>query len=187
MKRLFDPCGRRRQTICLFVAGVLPQAERSVVERHLAACPSCRSYFAEVKSVTTALTVAAQSTSEIQPSVTAVARWENAIRQAKIAGTPRQTSFTGGDLSWWQEVLWPWRGVWTGLAGAWAILLAFHLTQSDASPKMTNPSVPAMASFREQHKILNELLADRAAAPDLERPKSFTPKPRTERAEAISA
>jgi hypothetical protein len=38
----------------------------------------------------------------------------------------------------------------------------------------------AMVSFREQQRILNELFADHTPATEADRPKTFSPRPRTE-------
>jgi len=42
-------------------------------------------------------------------------------------------------------------------------------------------SAPVMMSFQEQQKLLNELLVDRSLPDDVDRPKSFLPRPRSER------
>ena len=38
-----------------------------------------------------------------------------------------------------------------------------------------------MMSFQEQQKLVNELLADRSLPVDTDRPKTFSPRPRSER------
>ena len=48
-------CTRHRPNLCLLASGVLPASERAALERHLAACPDCRTYFAEIQSVTASL------------------------------------------------------------------------------------------------------------------------------------
>jgi hypothetical protein len=187
MNRLFDSCRTRRENLALLAAGALDGPERADAECHLAACPQCRNYFAGIQSVSIALTASAHAGAEIRPTAAAVARWASAIRSDQTKPTPRQTSSVANHLPWWREVIWPWRRAWTGLAGTWAILLVFHLMQHDVRPKAVVSSAPMIASIREQQKILNELLADRSAAPDIDRPKTFSPKPRTARAESIAA
>lgn len=82
----------------------------------------------------------------------------------------------------WRELILPSRRLWAGLAGAWVVILAVHFALRDpagtGSPKVY---VPAMMSFQEQQKLLNNLLTDRSAPVDVDRPKPFVPRPSGER------
>jgi hypothetical protein len=83
----------------------------------------------------------------------------------------------------WQELVWPCRRTWAGLAAVWVVLALVNVTQRDGSPAVMAKSAPSTAillTFRDQQKILNELFADRALPLDAERPRIFSPKPRTE-------
>jgi len=80
----------------------------------------------------------------------------------------------------WQELFLPSRRVWSGLAAVWLLILAVNVAQHDASPAGNMTAAPAMMSFREQQRWMNELFADRAPTADAEPPKTFAPKPRTE-------
>jgi hypothetical protein len=87
-------------------------------------------------------------------------------------------------------VFWPWRRVWAGVAAAWLVILAGNLLLPDPSPAITAksaaPSQEAIASFRDQQKILAELLPEHSAPRDAERQKIFSPKPRTERFKVVA-
>jgi hypothetical protein len=86
-------------------------------------------------------------------------------------------------LLFWRELIMPSRRIWAGLAAAWVLILAVNLALRDpAQPAtITKASVPAIMSFQEQQKLLNALLADRSLPGDVDRPKAFLPRPRSER------
>jgi hypothetical protein len=89
----------------------------------------------------------------------------------------------GGANKLWQELVWPCRRIWIGLAAVWLLLFIVNFSQRDGSQAMMAKSAPTaemMMTFRDQQKLLNELLADRALPADAERPRIFLPKPRTE-------
>lgn len=80
----------------------------------------------------------------------------------------------------WLELVWPCRRIWTGLAAAWLLILAVNLAQHDAAPAGKISTAPAMMSFSEQQRWMNERFADRAPAGDAEPTEIFAPKPRSE-------
>jgi hypothetical protein len=83
----------------------------------------------------------------------------------------------------WLELIWPCRRIWTGLTVVWVLLVAVNISQREPSPpalaKSTTPQEMA-GVFRDQQKLLNELLADRGLPVEADRPRVFAPKPRTE-------
>jgi len=83
----------------------------------------------------------------------------------------------------WRELISPSRRTWAGIAVAWVVILVVNFSLRDpAQPGSTiKVSAPAMMSFQEQQKLLNELLADRSVPMDTDRPKTFSPRPRSER------
>jgi hypothetical protein len=83
----------------------------------------------------------------------------------------------------WMELVWPCRRIWTGLAVVWVLLAIINISQRDSSPAVmakTTSTREMVTMFRDQQKMLNELLADRALPVEAERPRTFAPKPRTE-------
>lgn len=81
----------------------------------------------------------------------------------------------------WRKLILPSRRTWAGLAAVWLILLAINLAQHEPTPVGQAPAAPAMMSFREQQRLMNELFADRSLpAAETDRPKPFSPRPRTE-------
>ncbi len=95
----------------------------------------------------------------------------------------------GGSNKLWQELVWPCRRIWAGLAAVWVLIFIVNVSQRDGSQTMMAKSAPTemMMTFRDQQKWLNELLADRSLSMDVERPKIFSPKPRTETFEFLTA
>jgi hypothetical protein len=83
----------------------------------------------------------------------------------------------------WRELILPSRRTWAGIAAAWVVILAVNFSLRDPVPpgNAAKMSAPEMMSFQEQQKLLNELLADRSLPVDGERPKTFSPGPRSER------
>lgn len=184
MKRFFDPCRRQRQSLSLLAAGALPKAEKDQIESHLAACAHCRKYFEEIKAVTTPLANWADDLAQLQPSESVRTRWSKAIMAAGQPVGVRRLTPAMAFHGWWQDVIWPRRRVWAGLAAVWVMILAGNFSLRESSPVITAksalPTQEAVASFRDQQKILAELLPDNSAPRDAERPKLFSPKPRTQ-------
>ena len=83
----------------------------------------------------------------------------------------------------WQELIWPCRRIWIGLAAVWVLLAIVNFSQRDGSQvhlaKSSTPAAMTM-TFRDQQKLLNELFADRSLPMEAARPRIFSPKPRTE-------
>lgn len=83
----------------------------------------------------------------------------------------------------WLELVWPCRRTWTGLAAVWLVLFLINFSQRDPASSGAGRLVHApavMMSWQAQQRWMSELLADRAAPPDADRPRNDLPKPRTE-------
>jgi hypothetical protein len=82
----------------------------------------------------------------------------------------------------WRELIFPSRRTWAGIAAAWVLILVVNFSLRDpgqgGAAKITTPE---MMSFQEQQKLVNELLADSFLPDDVDRPKTFSPRPRSER------
>jgi hypothetical protein len=86
----------------------------------------------------------------------------------------------------WQELVWPCRRIWSGLALVWVLLFLVNFSGRDNVSSVTGKpvrSAEVMMSLQVQQRWMNELLADRSVPPEADRPRSFTPKPRTEKSE----
>jgi hypothetical protein len=90
----------------------------------------------------------------------------------------------------WRELVLPSRRVWTGLAAVWMVLFIVNVSQRDNVSSVTGQPVhssPVMMSWQVQQRLMNEVLADRVAPPDVDRPRNVAPKPRTETDEMEAA
>jgi hypothetical protein len=82
----------------------------------------------------------------------------------------------------WRELILPSRRLWAAVATAWVVILLVNLSLRDPVPGgSVKVYAPAMMSFQEQQTLLNALLTDRSSPVDIDRPKSFTPRPSGER------
>jgi hypothetical protein len=126
----------------------------------------------------------------------------DAIRQSVVAELPRPATREQSLLAFmvaglrngcnplWRELVWPCRRIWTGLAVIWILIFAVNFSQRDRTPAALAKSTPTagmMMTFRDQQKMLNELFADRSLPAEAERPRIFSPKPRTETANFLTA
>jgi hypothetical protein len=131
----------------------------------------------------------------------AVAPKLDAIRREAVAGLNHQDTKAqrgtanlvslclGGSNKIWEELIWPCRRIWSGLAAVWILIFIVNFSQRDGSQTMIAKSVPTtemMMTLRDQQKLLDELLADRSLPVDVERPRIFSPKPRTETTELLT-
>jgi hypothetical protein len=90
----------------------------------------------------------------------------------------------GGSNKLWLELIWPCRRIWTGLAAVWILIFIVNFSQQDKSEMMarktSSPSPEMMLAFRQQEILLAELIGPNE--PQIaERPKTFSPRPSSER------
>jgi anti-sigma factor RsiW len=196
MNGLFQPCTRYRQSLCLLAGGVLPESEQDQLQAHLAGCAACRNYLAELESVTTPLTNWEKDFAHILPGAVARGRWAKAVTAAGRSARPGSARWVIQPTpilalrEWCQAVIWPCRRQWAALALVWMMIFAGHYSLRDHSPfralKSAPPSQALILAFQERQTILAELLTDHSASREADRPKSFSPKPRTERVRILT-
>ena len=189
MKRFFNPCGRYRRDLCLLAGGALPAPERDAIENHLAACADCRKYYDELKAVTVPLRSWEENFSRIQPDPTVQRQWARAVQAAGGPEPVRRLTPAMAFLDWWQDVIWPCRRIWAGMAAVWVVLLVVNLSGRDHSQTLarkSSPPTPEMImTFRQQESLLIELIGP-SSPTEVERQKTFLPKPRTERVKILT-
>jgi hypothetical protein len=95
----------------------------------------------------------------------------------------------GGSNKLWRELIFPCRRTWAALAAVWMALFIFNVSQRDkselAARKLPPPSPEAIMAWRQQEKLLAELIGPSGTS-DAERRKIVLPKPRTENAEFLA-
>jgi len=182
MGRFLDPCRRFRRDLCLLAGGALSRAETEAVEKHIATCPDCRAYDAEIKTVTAPIETWRENFASLQPSPAARQLWARAIEAPGRKGAARQLTLVEALHDWWREMIWPWRRIWMGLAAVWVVILAGNISLHSPARALAAKSPPLsremILSFKDQQKILADLLDPQA--PESDPPKRFLPKPRTE-------
>jgi hypothetical protein len=122
-----------------------------------------------------------------------------AWREEILAVAVRHSSYSCGEIrsssffailnrrlvSWF----WPHPAAWGGLAAIWIFIFAVHFSIRDQTPilaeKVSPPSPEVIAELRQQQRLFAELIGpnDSDAA---DRPKTFAPRPRSERIEFLT-
>ena len=126
----------------------------------------------------------------------------DAIRQTTVAAVYDRHSLTEPATVWrsqtaatnifqtvWWELILPSRRIWSGLATIWIVLFLLNVSQRDNLSSVTGKPVRsggAMMNLQAQQRWMNELLADRSVPMEADRPRNFSPKPRTETAETVA-
>ncbi len=85
-------------------------------------------------------------------------------------------------------LLWPHPKAWAGLAAVWVCIGALNFSTRDASPRLAEKSAPpspeVIVELKKQQRLFAELVGSYEPT-DADRPRIFSPKPRSERAEIL--
>lgn len=88
----------------------------------------------------------------------------------------------------WMELVTPCRRIWLGFAAVWILLFMINSAQRDTSENVVAQAAPPagmMMAYRDQQKMLEELLAEKPGPTAEERPHRAVPKPRSEVIETV--
>ena len=90
-------------------------------------------------------------------------------------------------MKFWQELIWPCRRIWLGMAAIWFVVLACNMSMDEthkvAANQMPAPTPEMVAALREQKQLLVQLLDPNASTPAL---PAAAPRPRSERRETVA-
>jgi hypothetical protein len=183
MNWFLNPCRRYRQNFCLLASGLLSEPDRAGIEKHLAECADCRSYYDEIRTVTAPLAGWEKYFTHIEPDAAVQLRLAKAIASADKSKSIR--TFRPGVIlrDGWLQLIWPCRRIWAGLAAVWVLLLVTNVSMRDSlqiTIAKTSPTPEMISSFQQQEKILAELIGPaetRVSRP----PKPSLPRPSSER------
>ncbi|HTA31702.1 MAG TPA: zf-HC2 domain-containing protein [Candidatus Cybelea sp.] len=178
MKWIWNRC-RRRQEISLFAAGALGQEEKIELERHLAVCGECRNHYAEIKTLTAPLAGWEKNLSGIEATPASRMRWGSAVHDAGAPSAMGQSALKNFWRISWEELIWPSRGAWAGLAALWVAMLAINVSLSDHGSDAgarASSTQEIMQAWAEQNRVLAELVQPSftlpAPPPNLPHPRS---------------
>ncbi len=183
MKWFLNPCRRHRESLCLLASGLLPESDRAGIENHLAQCVNCRSYYDEVRAVTAPLAGWERHFAHIEPDTAVHFRLAKAAAPAGKPESVRRLRPGIVLLGCWQQLIWPSRRIWAGLAAVWVAILIANFSMHEHSPGVAMKSSPTqemIVAWRQQERLLAELMGPnetQAARP----PKPLSPQPRSER------
>jgi hypothetical protein len=101
----------------------------------------------------------------------------------------REFTFAATVASGLRQIFWPNPKAWAGLAAVWIFIFALNFSMRDKSPVIAEivspPSPEVVAELRQQKLLFAELIGS-SDVREAEQPKLF-PRPRTERAEILTA
>jgi len=86
-------------------------------------------------------------------------------------------------------IFWPHPKAWAGLAAVWIFILAVNFSMRDSLPTLARQSAPPAAEVIVELKMQQRLFAELVGtyeAPDADRRKIFSPKPRSECVEILT-
>jgi anti-sigma factor RsiW len=181
MKWNWNRC-RRRQDTSLLAAGALDEKDKIELERHLAACEECRRYYGEIKFLTAPLAGWEKKLSAIEPTPAAQRRWAKAVQETEATSASCLSPLQNFWRIAWDELLWPSRYAWTGMAVLWVAMLAINAQLSDHrtydAGRRAPSSLAMIQAWAEQNRVLAELAQPAFGLPA---PPHYIARPRSQR------
>ncbi len=160
------------------------------IEQHLKSCPECARRFDEEASLEVRLRVG------LNRGQRTVTLWEDIERSVVTAAHRPQPSARHPQPAAWSSLLWAlseelqagWRRArwaWSGLAAAWAVILALNFTANEPKlPLAAGHRMPSASELRFAVKQKQLLLAELAFTSDstpADKPRAVPPSPRSDR------
>jgi len=83
-------------------------------------------------------------------------------RNSDAVSEKRRTIFTAIPLKLWNELIWPSRRAWAGLAAVWVALAVVHFSQHDRGATFqVSPDPQILEAWNEQQAIFEQLANER--------------------------
>jgi anti-sigma factor RsiW len=153
MSMFFNRCGRGRENVCLLVSGVLPDAERSALEKHLAACIRCQKYYDEIKSTAMRLADWERDFLHVGTNPEVEERWAKEFQASLELARSRQATVVHLVLDWCHDMIWPCRRIWAGFAAVWLGVFAVDFSTRSIAMKSSRPPAEMVKAFLESEGI----------------------------------
>ena len=130
-----------------------------------------------------------------QPLRPVPGEWRGEILAAARAAQPSFQSSPVARSSWLSTlntrlstIFWPHPKAWAGLAAVWVFILLLNFSMRDKSPVLAEKSLPpspeVVAQLQKQQRMFAELVGLNEPH-DVDRNKTASPKPRSERVEIL--
>ncbi len=184
----WNNCSRHAQRLSLLAAGMLPEAERAILQNHLHQCSGCQARLKQAQDVAAHLRTAGETIPRLEPPLSLQRRWRNAVLReanASHAPSPLHTEQALDRLAGW---LTGGRLAWGAVCACWLLVAFFRASAPDASRPAV---VAASVSWQEIRMALRKIERrpsqlppeQECALPD--QPPRQTFPPRTEREKAV--
>ena len=147
MRTFFNRCGNCRENLCLLASGVLPDAERSTLENHLASCADCQKYYDQIKNAVMPLADWESAFLHVAPSRKVEERWDKEFQAAIEPFPSRQAAIIFSVFDWCRDMIWPCRRIWAGFVAVWLGIFAINLSTRDTAQSMAMKSSPPPAEM----------------------------------------
>lgn len=128
----WSPCRRLERQLSLSAAGVLPEADRRHVERHLARCPRCQARFGELQAIAARLKAVGQALPPVVAPNSLRRRWEQEVLKAPRPQPGRGSVVVAPATGWLPGWLSQARLAWGAVAVCWALAALFRLSAPEA-------------------------------------------------------
>lgn len=109
-------------------------------------------------------------------------------RGPRVEGRAREPFQPSTLVARLSTVFWPHPKAWAGLAAVWVCIGVLNFSTRDTAPRLAEKSAPpspeVIVELKKQQRLFAELVGSYEPA-DADRPKVFSPRPRSERVEIL--
>lgn len=178
----WNPCVRVERRLSLSAAGVLPEADRQRMDRHLARCPRCQARLRELQMLAAGLETMGQALPPVEVPGSLRQRWEQEVLEAARRQPDRRPDHREASIGWLPAWLDRTKIAWGTVVACWALAALFRF----AAPEAPRPAVAAtplslreilVVLRRERPRSIPIVIPSRPASSE---PKASRPSARSE-------